>query len=385
MGSFNVSCSLSGKSISPGDSAVLIPMIRNSVLQQNLNISLEPCSQVISNSDSKILVPVSIPIFGYYNDYGSIKVVDDLNPCKEITEAYYKTTLERLANFVTGYGEAYNLLDYFPNGAYGIWIDGVVWDEMIKSYNSIETINYSMWPTPWVLLNTGFNISGKSNDSRYSDVWIHPEVKGELWSDGFFIKDPENVFGLYKIKDLINWCKDRNYTLDVSSLGSERHIAEIKSLVFEAATSKAAKYAAKRKTLLPELIRELESEIDPILIDRDKEYLLSLKEEMKNPFMRRHHNWKWIFGGTNIKHMELAYALGLESENELLIRSIAELYAIKRIFISCGRLMLPTESGPQCGEPYYTKALGKALIKTSQKTIDELKKWEDDELKKWEE
>lgn len=64
----------------------------------------------------------------------------------------------------------------------------------------------------------------------------------------------------------------------------------------------------------------------------------------------------------------------MEAKDEELLKAISELMTIKNCFRCCGRVMMPTEGGPQDGEPRFTLALGQALIKVSQAKVDEWEK-----------
>lgn len=378
MGSFNVSCSLSGQSISCGDRAVLIPMTKNFFIQKPEDpsyIRIHPTHHIVNGSDTKPLVPVAIPIFGKYDDYGRISVDRERTPSVELTEAYYGVTIDELAGFVS-YEKSPNLSEKFPDRLFGVWIHGDVWDSMIQSAGGIRTIINDLRPTPWVLLKLGFKHTGTHKDKRYNQLWTHPDIDVGLSCDGHFINDIETNCGLYSVSYLIEWCAKHDYDIDISPLGETYSLAQVKSYVHEAMICDdvplQVESMTRAKVLLDILVKKREEEPD-LFCDDDVSSIEYFEERLLRGIRRNHHNWRWLFGGYGHQHMSAAYAGHMEAKDEELLKAISEFMTIRNCFYCCGRVMMPTEGGPQDGEPRFTLALGQALIKVSQKRID---KWE---------
>ena len=81
--------------------------------------------------------------------------------------------------------------------------------------------------------------------------------------------------------------------------------------------------------------------------------------------------WRRLFRTDNIDIIIEAYGAEFESMSDKIMDSLSEYLSMMDVFYSCGRVMLPTESGPQCGEAEFTLALGKALLKVSEERISD--------------
>jgi hypothetical protein len=73
MGSFNVACSVSGISLSPGDRCCFIPLEKN------------PYTDRQAENNSTLIYadcyyhPLTLPLFGIYDDYGTMRLDQGLN------------------------------------------------------------------------------------------------------------------------------------------------------------------------------------------------------------------------------------------------------------------------------------------------------------------
>lgn len=98
MGSFNVSCSISNLSITPGTRCALIPLIRNKYHYPGPD---RIGSMFVSDSmPAHFFYPFSFPIFGKYDDYGRIRDVER-NQTVETLEKFFGVTIEQLVDILT--------------------------------------------------------------------------------------------------------------------------------------------------------------------------------------------------------------------------------------------------------------------------------------------
>lgn len=99
MGSFNVGCSMSNISIGAGDEVAFFLLIPNNSEWITNSLTLKPSSALIYPNDYFNLF--SFPIFGKYDDYGSIcDIKKDKNV--ELLEHYFKAPINTLMDIVTG-------------------------------------------------------------------------------------------------------------------------------------------------------------------------------------------------------------------------------------------------------------------------------------------
>ncbi|HLD89590.1 MAG TPA: hypothetical protein VI911_00980 [Patescibacteria group bacterium] len=106
MGSFNVACSISNVSINAGQRIAFIPLVIKRHLAKDGKLPIP--NQMLIEPDS-LLTPFCLPIFGKYNDYGSIEHIEkDANT--EAIEAYMGMPIESFVDCITCGREPH---DYF--------------------------------------------------------------------------------------------------------------------------------------------------------------------------------------------------------------------------------------------------------------------------------
>jgi hypothetical protein len=277
------------------------------------------------------------------------------------------------------------LHENFPEGLWGVWVHGDIWDKMIAYYDDNYPMECNLWPTPYVLEKLGFENVGKVSVKRYKDLWIHPDFPNKpIGCDGHFThvltKDgeewKEGNRGLYKVKGLADWVSTKGKQLDCSSLSETYRYLQVEAYVYEAKNSyDDAMYEDTEKSI--ERFEKIFAEKYPDgdVPAEDLEFLDNKRKYLAGSHKRKHHNWRWIFGGHNVRHVCEMYGEALESFDPDVVEATSKLMAIKSIFYSCGRLFLPTEIGPQCGEPMMTLGLGKALMEVSQAELDRSEDW----------
>ena len=104
MGSFNVSCGASHLTINSGDKIVLFPLKINKEYTSDCNWSSPKnpyynCTNFITNEGPfGICRPLTLPIFGEYNDYGCLENIEK-NKHTEYLEEYYGITIQNIADY----------------------------------------------------------------------------------------------------------------------------------------------------------------------------------------------------------------------------------------------------------------------------------------------
>ena len=118
MGSFNVGCGLSNMSIGAGTEIALFPLLPNYMQgfekDDNLKVTIPVTSNLVSNDGSYILYrPLSLPIFGAYDDYGGIEDIEEDVNTKSI-EDFFKCKIGAFAHIITNdYHCNYSVLDWY--------------------------------------------------------------------------------------------------------------------------------------------------------------------------------------------------------------------------------------------------------------------------------
>lgn len=123
MGSYNVACSVSNISISSGTKIAFIPLLpaeMNETIGRKYNhfklkpgyVFLEPSSNWVSNEGAyQFYKPFSLPIIGYYNDYGGIESIEENITSKVISE-YFGISIEEFVDCIGSQRDDY---DYFSS------------------------------------------------------------------------------------------------------------------------------------------------------------------------------------------------------------------------------------------------------------------------------
>lgn len=102
MGCFNATCSLSDLTIHSGQKCLLFPLLPTMFNSDKLGvIKIGPDSMFTSNEGAYMFyVPMSLPIEGEYNDYGSIEnIVKNKNT--EAIEKFFKMSIEDFVSIIT--------------------------------------------------------------------------------------------------------------------------------------------------------------------------------------------------------------------------------------------------------------------------------------------
>lgn len=214
MGSFSVACGVSRMALGHGDKCLLIPLART-----KHSDDCKSGSYYVSN-DGPIgrFHPLTLPIFGEYNDYGSLENIEETANTKRIEEFFGCS----ISDFVEHMCYQYNSpleKDAGPNvpkEGYGMFVKREVFDDLannpMSEWGKKETAFNSFDMNVFTLNYLGFvedTTIKKDTKERFNRLFKHEEIpQFEAWSDGNWThyklngKDYEHIYhpdGLYKL------------------------------------------------------------------------------------------------------------------------------------------------------------------------------------------
>lgn len=174
MGCFDVSCGISSMTIKHGDPALLLLLIPQTDYPDSVDlikgkVQIETgLSQVFNEGPQGLYMPFCLPIYGKYNDYGSLEELVEDETLKSITK-YFNATFKQIVSVI-------------HRGRYGTLHD----DEMLEIYGTgLLKGNYSdkAVTEKWII-EAGF----VEKDGKF----YHPEVSNIIkWKDGKIEKTEE--------------------------------------------------------------------------------------------------------------------------------------------------------------------------------------------------
>jgi hypothetical protein len=185
MGSWSVYCGISNITISSGRRCVFLPLVKN------------------KTSEYDEYIPATLPIFGEYNDYGSLEnIVEDFNT--KIIEEAYGCSIDEFVDFLVDVRRDYDSeysdwegkehLKPLESFEY-MWIDGEVYDFL----RNLHPIDYGRAGdfdigNPNLLGELGFVHMGESGIERYNQKYVYTkdDVVVELVSDGTWAHYQDN-------------------------------------------------------------------------------------------------------------------------------------------------------------------------------------------------
>jgi len=245
MGSWDVSCALTGVHIGVGDKVVIVPLqLKNDVYDNELeSMRLFGNTNILSNDGCNVYFQeVSYPIFGTYADYDGIdEIVKDDNTA--VLEEYFGLTIDQIVTVLTDnrkseifyqpdMSDSSSVLDMSnPKHAelttYSItWIHGDVYSKLAKGNNSQggwrESIELG---TPKLLEELGFKFKGEDKKrERYNQKYTKGKLT--LWSDGTWINVGKNE-SIFYFKDLVEIAKAKGVELDVTEAESKNYYEQL--------------------------------------------------------------------------------------------------------------------------------------------------------------
>jgi hypothetical protein len=196
MGSWSVSCGISNIAITSGNECCIIPLIE-------------------SHSEYGGYVPVSLPIFGRYNDYGGMEDIVE-NENTKLIENYVGISISELVEFLVDGKFTYNRSEVNPirekldaNGRLNevekwrfMWVDKQVYDFMSISYDKWEKGHHD-FGTPEMLALLGFTLVEDAEIKNYDPERFDKKYqRGNLfvYSDGQTMLSEKNQYIYYTDK-----------------------------------------------------------------------------------------------------------------------------------------------------------------------------------------
>jgi len=192
MGSFNVSCGASHLTINSGDKIVLFPLTINKEYTNDCNSSnwskqqnpYYKCTNFVTNEGPfGICHPLTLPIFGEYNDYGCLENIEK-NEHTEYLEEYYGITIQNIADyFCRAEFEGDEIIKDWSKPKYsnlrnmaGMFVLREVYDGYVKASFKDLKMNYyeeaSMTSSTLKLM--GFEFVEEIEKGRYNKIYKHP-------------------------------------------------------------------------------------------------------------------------------------------------------------------------------------------------------------------
>lgn len=192
MGCFHVSCGVSRISMGGGEKCVLIPLV-----------TVDPKEAehydgafVVSNDGPKaVYVPFALPIYGTYNDYGTMEEIEEDSNTAAI-EKFFGCKIEKFVDRCCRQFDNEKCgNDKMPKAPLGMFVQREVFEWMantqLTEYNDKAECNafedYEM--NSHTLRIIGFVEGEKAKRERYDRPFTHPEIPGlVLWSDGTWLE-----------------------------------------------------------------------------------------------------------------------------------------------------------------------------------------------------
>lgn len=416
MGSFNVACSVSNLSIGAGDKVAFLPLI-----EARYPIKLpSPITMVVSNQGMFGLYNAfSFPIYGEYNDYGSLENIER-NPTVEAIEAFFGIPIDKFMDQVTrnwcGDDKAgiknkskQSLLDNVG----GMFVVRDIYEFMTKK-------NFSEWGdaadnTAYeggdvdkdTLEHMGFVFVKKEDKiDRYNKIYKHPSSdKFFVGSDGTWMKIFNHKNGVVKehIYHPNQFIKAWKELTDVE-LPFDKKLSKY-SIKFDSVQRLFQENAKilKKLSASPILDRESQDKRDK---ERHKETLKILKQLQTKKKSKPKPLSKYAINKLNLEMDQRHLVMNLEKYslnpgdyrydifdsytplerlyvdqviNGSIKDEVIRFWHFYRNCFDCNILLRPTANGPQCGNDKASFALAKEIYKAAKSKIDERKKYEKEE------
>lgn len=215
MGCFNNIGFLSNNSIMCGDKCVafILRKQKSSILKKGIYNINEMDNGVYE--PTTFFRPISCPIIGYYDDYGSIENIEINEDTKQF-ESFFenKFTITDIISIITEHQCDDSIVRNFEKYLGFDRTELVIAIEHYEIfYEMIENIPYTAYKNDDVnklwLESLGFKCEGTHTDERYNFLYKHSLINGlEIYSDGQFIKCNnkkfEYIYHPYQLVDCIN-------------------------------------------------------------------------------------------------------------------------------------------------------------------------------------
>lgn len=366
MGSYNLSCALSGLSISYGDRAVVVLMESNQRDNNGL-LCFRPDQHIYSENMLSLAVP---PIKGTYIDYGMLEYSIANN--KHLEYINNEHNIDSLINYGPNENRTESDRMHFPDGLFAVWIHGDVWDSMIKWYRSNPFETNTIWPSDTLLIELGFSETGIiPGETRYKRLFEHPN-----WGDWVIGCDSSEFAKIFKrngcefnegpysctFKDILAFARTENLNLDFDS---------VKERLSEIALIHAIKTAKVEIGYQIEMIKYCNDAINADdFPHRSEESKAFIMKGAKKELNYNSYEWRMIAGSQNTaKTFCRIWAPLLAESSPNITDRLSEYFDMMNIFFCCGKIMMPTVCGTQYGEHEFSKQLGNVTSRVAKKII----------------
>ncbi len=294
MGSWSVSCGISNIAITSGDDCVLLPLKEN------------------KSSEYHKYQPATLPIFGQYNDYGSMEdIIEDDNT--KLIEEYFGVTIDEFVTFLVDgkftyereeaeeVQEKINHLDEIKEWRF-MWIDRKAYEAMLTDVDEWHK-GYGDYGTPEMLKLLGFEKIAESktfenyDPKRFTQLWINKDGF-EFYSDGQTLlttgkggkKKDMYVYHFghgdeYSIETYVDVPKELDYLKGVNQLKTWRLMDETKRNEeygwVMGSRYEFDRFSMRMDTLLNELMQTILDKNPDELTEEDKVQLEKLKVQVE--------------------------------------------------------------------------------------------------------
>jgi len=193
MGDFNVSCGVSMMSIGGGDRCAFIPLTKT-----KHSDDIRTGAYYVSN-DGPIgrFHPITLPIFGSYNSYGTLENIEEDCNTKAIEKFYGCSILDFVQHMCSSHHSDIKNNDKVPKEPFGMYVKREVYDTLAKSpmgdYGEKENCFKDLDLCSFVLRYLGFveqdTDKPKDYKQRYNRPFTHEKIPNLIvWSDGTWIE-----------------------------------------------------------------------------------------------------------------------------------------------------------------------------------------------------
>lgn len=441
MGSWDVSCSLTGVHIGVGDKAVIVPLrMKDTTYDNELDkMRLFGNTNILSNGGCNVYFEeATYPIFGEYADYGGMdEIIKDDNTA--ILEEYFGLTIDQIVCVLTDnrkseifyqsdMADSSSVLDMSnPKHAelvtYSItWIHGDVYSKLAKIASTEDGRRESIdIGTPTLLKELGFTFEGKDNKrERYNQKY--KKGKLTLWGDGTWVNHGKE--GVYSLKDLAKIAEEKGVELDITEADSKNYYEQLYDYKLKSSIKEGLEYREMQRETLEFIKGDKSETADKLreayskrpltifnLMGHTAPYLLLHKDyrfecspnpkrlrEHYDEHMKRTVSWnstaKKNLKATNkkvyacIDALEKAeqppqiaelYGEKVAETDGLLRSNITEWFTVKSYFYTLGRFLFPIGTSPQWGDSTSLKTVLTAAMEVCDAEIAEQKEFGEEE------
>jgi len=219
MGDYNVSCGVSRISLGGGDKCVLIPLTKtkfgDDILDGACYISNDgPCGR---------FHPITLPIFGLYNSYGTLENIEEDCNTKSI-ERYYGCSIKDFVDHMCSlHHSPIKTNEKVPKEPFGMFVKREVYDMLSNNpmgeWGEKETCFNDSDLSAFVLRYFGFvedTTVERDHKERYNRPFKHEQIPNLIiWSDGTWIEiqldngEKVNPY-IYHPNDLLKFLTEHN-------------------------------------------------------------------------------------------------------------------------------------------------------------------------------